>query len=91
MRKVMNWLTYKRQWWLMAGIVFLGFTLAALFKQGVFSNVGWVLAGLLPVINPVCPETWKWKYGDDEERMKRDSRIGGAVVIIVGLLTRFGV
>lgn len=91
MRKIKKWLTWEREMWLVAGIVFFGFMLSALFKQGVFSNIGWVLAGLLPIINPVCPEAWKWKYGNDEKRMKRDSRIAGAVVIFVGLITRFGI
>lgn len=87
----MSCLTFKRQWWLTAGVALLGHVCSSLFKQGVFSNIAWVLAGLLFVIHPVCPETWKWKYGDDERRMKRDFRIGGAVVIILGLMTRFGV
>lgn len=91
MKKLIDWLTWGRQWWLMAVIVFVGVALASLLKQGVFSNIAWVLAGLLPIIHPVCPEAWKWKYGDDDKRMKRDSRIAGAVVIFIGLITRFGV
>ena len=91
MREGISWLTFKRQSWLIAGIVLLGFVLSTLLKQCIFSNIGWVLAGLLFVIHPVCPETWKWKYGDDEKKMKRDFRIGGAVVIFLGLITRFGV
>lgn len=75
----------------MVGIVLLGHVLATLFKQGAISNIGWVLAGLLFVINPVCPETWKWRYGNDEKRMNRDFRIAGAAVIFIGIMTRFGV
>jgi len=84
-------LTFKQEWWIMAGIVLCGLFLATLFKQGIFSNIAWVLAGLLPIIHPVCPERWKWRYGDDDKRMKRDFRIGGAVVVLIGLITRFGV
>lgn len=91
MRRFVNWLTFARQWRLMAGIVLSGLILSTLFKQGIFSNIGWILAGLLFVIHPVCPEAWKWKYGDDDSRMKRNFRIGGAVVIFLGLITRFGV
>ena len=87
----MSRLTFKQQWWLMAGFILLGAVLSTLLKHGIFSNIGWVLAGLLFVIHHVCPETWKWKYGDDERLMKRDYRIGGAAVILVGLMTRFGV
>lgn len=91
MGKFMSWLNCKRQIWLMVGIIILGFILSTLFKQGIFSNIGYALAGLLLVIHPVCPETWKWKYGDDERRMKRDCRIAGIAVIFFGLITRFGV
>ena len=85
----MSWLSFKRQSWLSAAVVLLGFVLSTLFKQGVFSNIGWVLSGLLFVIHHICPETWKWRYGDDERRMRRDFRIGGAVIILLGLITRF--
>ena len=82
----MNWLTFKRQEWLMAGIMFFCFMLATLTNQGVFANVGWVLVGLLFTIHPVCPETWKWKYDDNENRIKRDLRTGGVVVIFIASL-----
>lgn len=84
-------LTFEQEWWIMAGIVLCGLLLAAFFKQSIFSNIGWVIAGLLPIIHPVCPESWKWRYGDDDKRMKRDFRIGGAIVVLIGLITRFGV
>ena len=91
MNKIKNWLTFRRQMWLMVGVMLLCFTLATLFKEGVLSNIGWVFAGLLFVIHPVCPESWAWKYDNDEKRMKRDFRIAGAVVIFIGFITRFGV
>lgn len=84
-------LTFIQQVWLMVGLVLCGFILSTLCKQGIFSNIGWVLGGLLFVLHPVCPESWKWRYGDDDRRMKRDYRIAGAVVIFIGLITKFGV
>lgn len=84
-------LTFKQQAWLMAGILVCGFVLSTIFKQGFFSNIGWVLAGLLFIVHPVCPESWKWRYGDDDKRMQRDYRIAGVVVVFIGLITRFGV
>lgn len=73
------------------GILLCCFLMATFLKQGIIYNVGWVLSGLLFVLHPVCPEAWKWRYGDDEKRMKRDFRIAGAVAILFGLLIRFGV
>ena len=87
----MKSLTFKQQFWTGFAIVIACFILSTIFNRGIFSNIGWILNGLLFVIHPVCPEVWKWRYGDDEKRMNRDFRIAGAVVIAVGLLTRFGV
>ncbi|MGI5963423.1 MAG: hypothetical protein ACOX7N_06895 [Lawsonibacter sp.] len=84
-------LTFKQQWWLAFGIVLCSFVFSTLFKQGIFSNIGWILAGLLFVIHPVCPEGAKWRYKDREKEMKRDFRVGGVIIIIIGLITRFGV
>ena len=75
----------------MFSIVLLGFLLATFCKNGIFENIGLVLAGLLPIVHPVCPEAWKWKYRDNEKRMQRDSRMGGAIVILLSLITRFGI
>ena len=84
-------MTFRQQ--LRAGIVLLlvCFVLATILKKGFLYNIGWILDGLLFVIHPVCPETWKWRYGNDEKRMERDFRIAGCVVIVIGLITRFGV
>ena len=87
----MEKLTFRRQWWLGMAVLVLCFVLATHFKVGVISNIGWVLFGLAFVIHPVCPEVWKWRYSDDEKRMKQDFRIAGVVTILIGLITRFGV
>ena len=84
-------LTFKQQMWLSIGIELCGFLLSTLFKRGIFTNIGWILAGSLFVIHPICPESWRWRYGDDDKRMRRDFRLAGAAVIFVGLITRFGV
>lgn len=87
----MKTLTFKQQLLIGLAIEIVCFILATTLKMGIISNVGWIIYGLLFVIHPVCPETWKWRYGDDEKRMKRDFRIAGATVILFGLLIRFGV
>lgn len=84
-------MTFKQQMWLGMGILLCGFMLSNILKQGIISNIGWILFGLLFIIHPICPESWKWRYGDDDKRMRRDYRIAGAIVIIVGLMIRFGV
>lgn len=84
-------LTFKQQFCIQLAIMIGGFILATVLKHGIIYNIGWVLSGLIFVIHPVCPEAWKWRYGDNEKRMKRDFRIAGAVVILFGLITRFGV
>lgn len=91
MKKLFDRLNYKRQCWLAVGIVLFGFILARLTGWAIASNVGWVLAGLLSIVHPLVPESIKWRYAGDEKKMARDSRIAGAVVIVVGLITRFGV
>ena len=91
MKKLLDELNYKRQCWLAVGIVLFCFILAGLTGWNKASNVGWVLAGLLFIVHPLVPESIKWRYAGDEKRMARDARIAGAVVILVGLITKFGV
>lgn len=91
MKKLLDRLNYKRQCWLAVGIVLFGFILARLTGWAIAPNVAWVLAGLLSIVHPLVPESIKWRYAGDEKKMARDSRIAGAVVIVVGLITRFGV
>ena len=87
----MNQLTFQKQMWIGMGIIAAGLVLAHLLKHGIFSNLAWILCGLLFVIHPVCPEKWEWRYANDAKRMRRDFRIAGAGVIIIGILTCFGV
>ena len=91
MKTWMKNITFSQQWWFAFAVVFICEGLAYYFKLGVLANLGWVLSGLTFVLHPVCPKAWQWRYGNDEKRMQRDFRIGGAVVVLLGLLTRFGV
>lgn len=83
--------TFKQQFRVGLVIMIVCFILATILKQGMLNNIGWIISGLLFVIHPVCPKVWKWRYGDDDKRMKRDYRIAGVVVILFGLIIRFGV
>lgn len=87
----MTKLTFKRQCWLSVALILIGCLLATFLKQGVFENIAWVLIGLLYIFHPVVPESFKWRYSGDEKRMQRDARIAGAIAILIGLITRFGV
>ncbi len=91
MKKLFDRLDYKRQCWLAVGIVLFCFILAKFTGWAVAPNVGWVLAGLLSIVHPLVPESIKWRYAGDEKKMARDARIAGAVVVLVGLITKFGV
>ena len=87
----MKKITGEKQLLIMGIIVILGFILATILKKGIIVNIAWVMAGILPIINPVCPNYLKKHYGNDNKRVKRDSIIGGIIVIILGFLIRFGV
>ena len=81
----MGKLTFKRQ--IIFGIVLIlaGNTLAFVSHKGIFSNIAWVIYGLLFIINPVYPEQYRY----NETKAKTGARIAGMVCIIVGLITRF--
>ena len=57
------------------------------WHNGIFSNISWVIYGLLFIINPVYPE----RYGNNEKKAKLGVRIAGIICVAVGLLTRFAV
>jgi len=84
----MKKLTFKTQFRICMGILILSFVLAHITKQGVFTNIAWIIYGLLFIINPVWPEMWDHA---DHKKMRLGCRIGGVLVIVVGLITRFGV
>ena len=82
----MKKLTYEKQ--LLIGVIFLllMFICSTIFKKGIFCNIGWVVDGLLFVINPVCP-----KNSEGVKHIHLWIRLSGIIVIIIGLITRFGV
>jgi hypothetical protein len=79
-------LTFKNQ--IILGIIFivLGFICSTIFKQGIFSNIGWILYGALFVFHPVLPKNAK-----SSSKALLVMRITGLVIIILGIITRFGV
>lgn len=81
----MEKLTFKRQLFLGIVLIIAGNILAFIFRKGIFSNIAWILYGLLFIINPVYPE----RYRDNGEKAKVAARIAGIVCIIVGVITRF--
>ncbi len=68
-------------------LIVIGNTLAFVFHNGVFSNIAWIIYGLLFVVNPSYPE--RFKYGGNERKAKICVRIVGILCIIIGLITRF--
>lgn len=81
----MEKLTFKRQLFFGIVLIIAGNILAFIFRKGIFSNIAWILYGLLFIINPVYPE----RYRDNGEKAKVAARIAGIVCIIVGVITRF--
>ena len=49
------------------------------------ANIGWIIYGLLFVIHPVWPENAK------NPRMALYMRLAGVIIILLGLVARFGV
>ena len=83
----MKKLTFKTQIRICMGILILSFILAHITKQGVFTNIAWIVYGLFFIINPVWPAMWDHA---DHKKLTLGCRIGGALMILVGLFTRFG-
>lgn len=82
----MKSITFQHQ--ILFGLLFVvaGFVCSAIFKNGIFSNIGWVIYGCLFLLNPVCPIRTA-----HVKNIKIYIRIAGAAVILLGVLTRFGV
>ena len=68
-------------------LVIIGFICSTIFKIGIFSNIGWIIYGMLFLLNPVYPN------GADirAPKIKMYVRISGAIVILFGLLIKFEV
>ena len=75
--------TFKKQILLGVILVILANILAFAFHRGLFSNIAWIVYGLLWIVHPVCPEQMDAKKG------RLAVRLAGAVCILIGLVTRF--
>ena len=85
----MKQLSFKTQGYISLAIMACAFLLGQIFKMGVFHNIGFILVGLLFVVNPVWPPIWDWQ---DHEKLKKGIRIGSIIAVIVfGFWTRYGV
>ena len=80
----MGKLTFKRQIILGIILIIAGNMLAFVLHKGIFSNIMWIIYGLLFVINPVYPE----RSGYNEKKAKMGARTAGIVCIIFGFITR---
>lgn len=83
----MKKLSFKVQIWLGMGIFILCLVLAAVTNTPLFRNIGWMLYGLLFIVNPVPPEN----VHGEEKTVKLIVRIAGIIAVAWGLLTRFSV
>lgn len=74
---------FKKQILLGVILVILANILAFAFHRGLFSNIAWIVYGLLWIVHPVCPEQMDAKKGP------LAVRLAGAACILIGLVTRF--
>ncbi len=76
-------LTFKRQVILGIVLIVLGNLLAFTLHNGIFSNIAWIIYGLLFLLHPVYSERF------DNKKGKLGARIAGILCIVIGLITRF--
>lgn len=70
----MKILTFKRQIILEIILIIIGNMLAFVFHNGIFTNIVWIMYGLLFIINPVYPEQYII-----ERKGKIGARIAGII------------
>lgn len=79
--------TFKQQI-ITTAIVLLGtFLLSILLKQGIFFNLGWIVSGLMFVINPVYPDL---SVNANLDNIEKSIRVVGIVLVAIGLSGFFG-
>ncbi len=83
----MKKITFERQVCLLFVLMGFGHLLAYLQQQGLWINVAWVLCGLLFLVNPVYPQ---FGQGIEPEKGKLEARIGGILILLVGITMRNG-
>ena len=69
-------------------LIALGFVFGMLTKDGLFSNIAWLSCGILFLLNPVWPNILD-RF--DHKQLQLGCRVGGLLMIIFGMITRFGV
>lgn len=84
----MKRMTWKTQIMTCAGIHAVLFALAVITKEGIFSNIAWVVWGAAFILHPVWPRAWDYA---DHDKLRLGCRIGGVLAILIGLITRFQV
>lgn len=79
--------TFKQQI-ITTAIVLLGtFLLSILLKQGIFFNLGWIVSGLMFVVNPVYPDL---SVNANLDNIEKSIRVVGIILIAIGLSGFFG-
>lgn len=79
--------TFKQQI-ITTAIVLLGtFLLSILLKQGIFFNLGWIVSGLIFVVNPVYPDL---SVNANLDNIEKSIRVVGIVLVAIGLSGFFG-
>ena len=74
--------TFKQQI-ITTAIVLLGtFLLSILLKQGIFLNLGWIVSGLMFVVNPVYPDL---SVNANLDNIEKSIRVVGIVLVAIGL------
>lgn len=81
----MNKLTFRNQLITGVVIVVVGFIVSTFTKQEYFSNIGWMVYGLLFFVNPVYPESIKTVI-----HTKIYLRLVGLLIIISTFFIHFG-
>ena len=84
----MKFLTFSRQIWLCLIVFVVCMVLSFTLHIGLFHNVAWIFYGVLFLVHPVWPKSVDWQ---DPRKLRLGIRIGAALCIVVGLITRFGV
>lgn len=79
--------TFKQQI-ITTAIVLLGtFLVSILLKQGIFFNLGWIVSGLMFVVNPVYPDL---SVNANVDNIEKSIRVVGIVLVAIGLSGFFG-
>ena len=82
---MMKKLTFQQQVWL-GGIIFvLTIILSHVLHIGFIHNLGWIIYGLLFIINPLPPEN---AHGEPQ-KLRKYARIAGIIAVAIGLLVRY--